>query len=67
MHVNSPLGWPEGIEPSLVEPQSTVLPLNDGHPDKDFVMKFCDPGRNRTYGLLLRRQSLYPTELRGLY
>lgn len=24
-------GWPEGVEPSIADPQSAVLPLNYGH------------------------------------
>ena len=40
-------------------------------PPKNFILYFSglagDPGRTRPYNLLLRRQLLYPVELRGRY
>ena len=50
--------WPEEIESSLSEPQSDVLPLNDGH---------SAHYRIRTYDPLLVRQMLIPAELSVLY
>ena len=36
-YLYNPQGWPEGIEPSFMVPQTIVLPLNDGHPSAHFV------------------------------
>lgn len=36
------LGCPEGIEPSMLGPQPSVLPLNYGHPDAIFHTNFLD-------------------------
>lgn len=48
-----------GLEPTLTESKSAVLPLDE-------PPKIGDLGGIRTHDLLLRRQTLYPAELRGL-
>ncbi len=44
-------------------PTEKTNPVNGG----GALLSQSVPGRNRTCDLLLRRQSLYPTELRGQY
>lgn len=54
-------GRPEGIEPSLAEPQSAVLPLNYGR----HVFNKC-PREESNLCLGIRNPSFYPLNYRGI-
>jgi hypothetical protein len=76
-----PLGPKPSAIPGYATPRASIFFVNRGAKiyflllpqsfesknDLNSFLFFCDPGWNRTSNLLLRRQLLYPIELRDLF
>jgi hypothetical protein len=55
----------EALEQMIEAVGHLSLPSEATEPPSDYRLKVYAPGTTRTCGLLLRRQSLYPPELRA--